>query len=52
MPRSDPPDRLILRREPAALGVGEAQTPATELLAQNTVLLLEVLENLDLAAVL
>jgi hypothetical protein len=51
MPRSDPPERLILRREPAALGVGEAQTPATELLAQNTVLL-EVLENLDLAAVL
>jgi len=39
------------RREPAALGVGEAQATAAELLAQDPVLLLEVLEDLALAAV-
>jgi hypothetical protein len=43
--------RLALCREPAALGVREAQTPATELLAQDAVLLLDVLEELELAAV-
>jgi hypothetical protein len=44
-------DRSALRREPPPLDVGEAQTPATELLAKHTVLLLEVLDDLDLAAV-
>jgi len=42
---------FALRREPAALGVGEAQAPAAELLAQHAVLLLEKLDDLELAAV-
>jgi hypothetical protein len=33
------------------LGVGEAQAPPAELLAQNAVLLLEELDDLELAAV-
>jgi hypothetical protein len=44
-------EHLALRREPAALCVGEAQAPAAELLAQDAVLLPEVFEDLDLAAV-
>jgi hypothetical protein len=44
-------ERFALRREPAALGVGESQAPTAELLAQDAVLLLEVLEDLALAAV-
>ena len=34
-------ERFALRREPVALGVGEAQTPVAEPLAQDVVLLLE-----------
>jgi hypothetical protein len=41
---------LALGREPATLSVGEAQTPVAELLAQDAVLLLEILDNLALAA--
>jgi hypothetical protein len=44
-------ERPALGREPAALDVREAQTPATELLAQDAVLFLDVLEDLELAAV-
>src|SRR5689334_9725334 len=39
--RTRRPSALPLRREPAALGVGEAQALVAELLAQNAVLLLE-----------
>jgi hypothetical protein len=42
---------LALLREPAALCVGEARAPAAELLAQDAVLLPEVFQDLDLAAV-
>ena len=44
-------ERLALYREPAAFGVREAQAPAAELLAKNTVFLLEKLDDLELAAV-
>jgi hypothetical protein len=43
-------DRSALRREPPPLAVGEAQATSTELLAKDTVLLLEVLDDVDLAA--
>jgi len=44
-------ERFALRREPATLGIGESQTPAAELLSQDAVLLLEILDDLELAAV-
>jgi hypothetical protein len=44
-------ERSALRRKPAALGVGEPQATVAELLAQDAVLLLEVLDDLALAAV-
>jgi hypothetical protein len=44
-------ERSALRRKPAALVVGEPQATVAELLAQDAVLLLEVLDDLALAAV-
>jgi hypothetical protein len=44
-------DGSALRSEPATLGVAEAQVSVAELLAQHAVLLLEVLEDVDLAPI-
>jgi hypothetical protein len=44
-------DESALRGEPPALSVGEAQAPTAELLPQDAVLLLEVRDDLGLAAV-
>jgi hypothetical protein len=44
-------ERSALRRKPAALVIGEPQATVAELLAQDAVLLLEVLDDLALAAV-
>jgi len=44
-------ERFALRCEAAALGVGEAQAPAAELLTQNAILFLEKRDDLKLAAV-
>ena len=43
------PQRPPLGRQPAALVIGEPQPAGTELLAQHTVLLLEVVNRLELA---
>ncbi|MBC7974970.1 MAG: hypothetical protein H7138_08295 [Myxococcales bacterium] len=44
-------DEAALRAEPPALGIGEAQAPPSELLAQDAVLVLEVRDDLGLVAV-
>jgi len=44
------PTRPALDRQPTALGVGQAQAPATELLAEDTVLLHEIGHRRFLAA--